>query len=280
MEKCFYKYRQLVANEDPTKLHPFTLSLIQKGELYFPFPSTFNDPFDGVIEYSKTIDITAIKSWLTRIPTSLEEKEWILRACQQNAEKLPQMYASGVQNLQQKEFLRIYCLSTNPVNILMWAYYAAGHSGLCVGFKAHQLYEGSWGIKVHSECLSRSYQLQFSNILFPFPVNYTSIVPSKYDFGQGNLSAITESFLNKAIEWEKEQECRIIIPDDDLLQNPVVIDVNEIEEIIFGLRASPLLIKQVKEIVSKSPYKQPGPQLYQCKRIQGTYSLEKVLLPL
>lgn len=277
---CFYKYRQLAASENPIEIHPFTLNLIQKGERYFSAPSAFNDPFDGVIEYSKTIDITAIKSWLTRISAPLEEKQWVLRACEENAEKLPQMYASVVQNLQQKDFLRIYCLSTNPVNILMWAYYAAGHSGLCIGLKAHSFYEGSWGIKVQAGCLSHSYQLRFSNMLFPVPVNYTSIVPEKYDFGEGKVAAIKESFLNKAIEWEKEQECRIVLSDDDLIKNPVVIDVNEIEEIVFGLRTSPLLIEQVKDIISQNPYKQPGPKLYQCRRIPGTYSLEKVLLPL
>lgn len=280
MGKCFYKYRPLAVSENSTEIHSFTLNLIQKGELYFSAPSAFNDPFDGVVEYSKTIDITAIKSWLARVPAPLEEKQWVLRKCQENTEKLPKMYASVLQNLQRKDFLRIYCLSTNPVNILMWAYYAAGHSGLCVGLKAHQLYEGSLGIKIQAECLSPSYQLKFSNMLFPVSVNYTSIVPEKCDFGEGNVSAIKESFLNKAIEWEKEQECRIVLSDDDLIKNPVVIDVNEIEEIIFGLRTSQLLIEQVRDIVSQKPYKQTGPKLYQCQRIPGTYSLEKVLLPL
>ena len=94
MGKCFYKYRPLAVSENSTEIHSFTLNLIQKGELYFSAPSAFNDPFDGVVEYSKTIDITAIKSWLARVPAPLEEKQWVLRKCQENTEKLPKMYAA------------------------------------------------------------------------------------------------------------------------------------------------------------------------------------------
>ena len=280
MEKCFYKYRQLVANEDPTKLHPFTLSLIQKGELYFSSPADFNDPFDGVIDYSETIDITAIEKLADRLRIPQLQKEEVLSRCRQaDPKQLLQIYVDMISKMKQRNVLKIYCLSQNPLNILMWTHYAKAHTGICIGLKAYKLDEKAFGIKVQENCVSKKLlEPSLPHMLIPIPVIYTSKVAGKYDFGKGNADVLKESFLNKSLDWQYEQECRIVATEDTLLKNPVTIDVNEIEEIIFGLRASPLLIEQVKEIVFKSPYKQLGPKLYQCQRISETYALKKVLL--
>ncbi|MDD6172876.1 MAG: DUF2971 domain-containing protein [Elusimicrobia bacterium] len=279
MGKCFYKYRQLAASENATEIHPFTLSLIQKGELYFPSPFEFNDPFDGVINYSKTITITDIKKLMDRLSISEEQKSSLLLHYQNNFLQLPKIYASMRQNLQKKSDLRIFCFSKNPLNILMWSHYANSHTGVCIGFKTYQLDERAFGIRVQENCVNNKLlEANFPNMLIPIPVNYTSHVAGEYDFGKGNAEVLIEAFLNKAIDWQYEQEYRVVATSDTLLKNPVMIDVNEIEEIIFGLRASSLLIEQVKDIVFKSPYKRPGPKLYQCQRISGTYALKKVLL--
>lgn len=279
MEICFYKYRELAASDNFTKLHPFTQNLIQKGEIYFSAPADFNDPFDGMVYYSDAIDITAIENLMERLLIPEEQKRQVLRWCQKHPKQLSQTYTDMISNAQQTKSLKIYCLSKDPLNVLMWAHYAKDHTGVCIGLKAYQLDERAWGIKVQEKCVSdKLSEPTVPNMLIPIPVIYTSQVPGKYDFGKGNSEVLKEVFLHKAPDWQYEQEYRIVATEKTLLRNPVIIDVNEIEEIVFGLKASPLLINQVKDIVSKSPYKQPGPKLYQCQRIIGTYCLKKVLL--
>lgn len=281
MGNCFYKYRQLAARENSTEIHPFTLSIIQKGEMWFSSPVNFNDPFDGMINYPDEMTMTDLEKFCKRMSGLGLDTQGVLNGYNKSPRQLSMVYSVVKQKLMQDSKLKIYCLSRNPLDSLMWAHYAASHTGICIGFKTYQLDERAFGIKVHENCVSsKLLEPDVSNILIPIPVTYTSKVPGKYDFGRGTSEALQEAFLNKAIEWQYEQECRIVTTDDTLLENPVRIDVNEIEELIFGLRASPLLVEQVKDIVSKSPYKQPGPKLYQCQRIPGTYALEKVLLSL
>ncbi len=228
MGNCFYKYRQLAARENSTEIHPFTLSIIQKGEMWFSSPVNFNDPFDGMMNYPDEMTMTDLEKFCKRMSGLGLDTQGVLNGYNKSPRQLSMVYSVVKQKLMQDSKLKIYCLSRNPLDSLMWAHYAASHTGICIGFKTYQLDERAFGIKVHENCVSS----------------------------------------------------KLLEPDDTLLENPVRIDVNEIEELIFGLRASPLLVEQVKDIVSKSPYKQPGPKLYQCQRIPETYALEKVLLSL
>lgn len=279
MEECFYKYRPLADINDSHKLYQFTLDILKKGELYFSPPSKFNDPFDGVINYAKTISITDLKKLMKRLAISENQQHSLLLNYQNNPERLFTVLPQILSNLQKNNSLRIYCFSKNPLNILMWSHYANSHTGVCIGFKTYRLDERAFGIKVQPNCVAQELLVSnFPNILIPLPVNYTSKVAGEYDFGKGNAEVLKEAFLNKAIEWQYEQEYRVVVTDDSLLKNPIKVDVNEIKEIIFGLKTSHELIEQVKDIVSTAPYRSPGPRLYQCKRIEGTYSLKKVLL--
>ena len=181
-------------------------------------------------------------------------------------------------DLQNDNKLRILCLSNTELSPLLWAHYADSHAGLCIGFRASLMDDNkTYGIKlkpgfIKPDCLVSP------DIMIPFPVEYTDNVPQKYHFGKMNLKALQESFLNKSKEWQYEKEVRVVTFKSQLVRNPVEIDVNEIEEIIFGIRTSSDLINKVKKIVSQKPYVSPGPKLYQCQRIPGTYCLEKKLL--
>ncbi len=279
MINCFYKYRPLAEDINSKHIHQYTLNLLQKGELYFSSPKEFNDPFDGIIEYEEKITTRDIESLGLRVGVNQEYLQSLISKYICNPQKLIEIYQNKILEFQNNNKLRILCLSKTELSPLLWSHYAAYHTGICVGFRAHKLNEKSYGIKIKPGYMDKNLLLpEFPDMMIPFPIKYTDKVPQKYHFGKGNDEALKQSFTCKSKEWSYEKEVRVVAIESPSFRNPVIIDVNEIEEIIFGLRTNIELIQQVIDIISKFPYKQPGPKLFQCKRIPGTYSLEKILI--
>ena len=276
-KKCFYKYRRLFYEKDPENLDPYVIDILQKGQLYFACPKDFNDPFDGVVEYDETVTPEDIRPLGKRLGIDEDKIEEIINIHKNNPEAFRNRLNKSYNDLQNDNKLRILCLSDTELSPLLWAHYAAQHTGVCIGFRTYKLDEKTYGIKLKPEFIKPDC-LVYPDIMIPFPVEYTDNVPQKYHFGKKNVEALKESFLNKSKEWQYEKEVRVVTLESQLVCNPVEIDVNEIEEIIFGIRTSSDLIEKVKKIVSKEPYVSPGPKLYQCQRIPGTYCLEKKLL--
>ena len=275
MKKCFYKYRPL-KNENLGDIHEYTKQLLQEGKLYFSSPLKFNDPFDGLVDYDETVTPEDIKPLGRRLGIGEKQLQELVDIYNRNPSKFDNVTRQQYVKFQQDSKLKILCLTSTELSPLLWAHYAANHTGVCIGFKAYQLNKNSYGIKLRNGCIDPELLCPgFPNMMIPFPVEYTNEVPPKYHFGLGNAEALKKSFTSKSKEWAYEQEFRVVATEQTLLRNPVEIDVNEIEEIIFGLNAASELIEKVKDIVSKRPYKSPFPKLYQCRRIPGTYRLEK-----
>ncbi|MBR2392526.1 MAG: DUF2971 domain-containing protein [Elusimicrobiaceae bacterium] len=276
MKKCFYKYRPLADEADSESVHRRVKDILQEGKLYFPCPKDFNDPFDGVIEYDETVTPEDIRPLGIRIGVEPKQLQNLIDIYKRNPDKFYDIVRQQNVKFQNDNKLRILCLSDTELNPLLWAHYAAQHTGVCIGFRTYKLDDKAYGIKLKTGCIdSRLLDPYFPDMIIPFPVEYTEEVPHKYHFGIGNAEDLKKSFLCKSVEWAYEKEVRVVATDSTLIRNPVEIDVNEIEEIIFGIRASSKLIEQVKDIISQKPYVLPGPKLYQCQRISGTYRLEK-----
>lgn len=276
MKKCFYKYRPLADEADSESVHCHVKDLLQKGKIYFPCPKDFNDPFDGVIEYDEKVTPEDIGHLGTRIGADSKQLQNLIDIYKRNPDKFHDIVRQQNIKFQNDNKLRILCLSDTELSPLLWAHYAAQHTGVCIGFRTYKLDEKAYGIKLKTGCIDSSLLISdFPDMIIPFPVEYTEEVPHKYHFGKGNAEDLKKSFSHKSVEWAYEKEVRVVTIDSALFRNPVEIDVNEIEEIIFGIRASSKLIEQVKDILSQKPYVLPGPKLYQCQRISGTYRLEK-----
>lgn len=276
MKKCFYKYRPLADEADSESVHRHVKDLLQEGKLYFSSPKNFNDPFDGVIEYDEKVTPEDIKLLGRRIGVDPKKVQNLINIYRRDPDKFHDIVRQQNVKLQNDNKLRILCLSDTELSPLLWAHYAAQHTGICIGFRTYKLDEKAYGIKLKTDCIDSSLlDPCFPDMMIPFPVKYTEEVAHKYHFGKGNAEELKKSFLYKSVEWSYEKEVRVVAIDSALLRNPIEIDVNGIEEIIFGIRASSKLIEQVKDIVSQKPYVLPGPKLYQCQRISGTYRLEK-----
>jgi hypothetical protein len=89
------------------------LSEIKKRELYFSKPSEFNDPFDCQLEYERVLH---------------KDLSGFLNSASIDVNTLVDNVSSHIQNA------RVCCFSTARKNQLMWAHYAAKHTGICIGF--------------------------------------------------------------------------------------------------------------------------------------------------
>ena len=93
------------------------------------------------------------------------------------------------EKLQQKVF--VACFSERNNSMLMWSHYAEQHTGLCVGYRLHEL------IKKY-------------NI---FPVIYNNQMPQISDISNADEGILYKSILTKCVDWSYEKEWRIIVID-------------------------------------------------------------------
>ncbi len=89
------------------------LNEIKNKELYFSQPSDFNDPFDCQLEYKRVL-----RSDLSDF----------LDSASIDVNSLLDQVNSHIRSA------RVCCFSTARKNQLMWAHYAAKHTGICIGF--------------------------------------------------------------------------------------------------------------------------------------------------
>lgn len=273
--KCFYKYRPLSDKKNKDEINEHTLALLTKGELYFSRPSEFNDPFDSEIRFNMEINEGDISAICKRKGLSLTESNKIIEKYRMSPNSLDKVLESN----KQMKALKLFCVSKEEKNILMWSHYGAKHTGICVGIKTY-----FWG-KVNNIIIRNGFVYpnfftkRPQNLLTPLPVKYTNDVPEKYNIGECNQRALLQSVLYKATDWHYEKEYRIVLWDDVIINNPICISTSEISEIIFGLNASDKLINKVRGIVKTYPDNGSGTTLYKCVKVEGKYAIDKVEIP-
>ena len=87
-----YKYRPIDEN---------TWKFLENGEVFFSFPSTFNDIYD------------------TQLPISSIDEFKLLSV---------RKALEGIR----KDEMGVFCLSKNPLSIPMWIYYGTSNSGIAI----------------------------------------------------------------------------------------------------------------------------------------------------
>lgn len=107
----------------------------------------------------------------------------------------------------------VVSLTETHRNILMWAYYANSHKGVCIGYKSN-LFDDLSRIKHNN--------LHWKGIYFPERVIYDSqrFDPEKYNPELSDDELIMQEMKKKSNDWIHEKEHRCIIPlffSDELL---------------------------------------------------------------
>jgi len=267
-----YKYRPLIGI-DESHINENTQKILINGELYFSKPSQFNDPFDSKIDYDTNANENELRDFFSKLlpqfGKSLNDIDNII-----NKFKTGELNRSDfVPKNTYSDSNKIFCLSRDDRNILMWSHYAKDHTGVCIGFKVHKG-GNSMNIKIKSGYIVPIVGVD-SNMLPVIYINYCTDKPKPYNHFKDDLEKLKPHFITKSKLWEYEQEVRIIITDKMILKNPICLETNEIGEIIFGLRTPPKLIDKVKQIVKNYPNNGSHIKLYKCVERKGQYAIDK-----
>ena len=196
MEECpenFYKYRSL----DGSSL-AFVERIICHDEIWFPAPSTFNDPFDCHPTFDLEATVDEVAPVYARV-LGRKNSVWTDQQCLDTAKDLA---ANSVQSqasqeardtIQQshveviKNQIGVLCLSTNPNSSLMWAHYADSHRGICLRF------DGYFPFFAEAQKVN-------------YPLHRRRINPFRDTLAENMETAL----LNKCEDWKYEEEWRIV----------------------------------------------------------------------
>ena len=218
--------------------------ILNVPEIYFTAPSQFNDPFDcqlsrgwhlksneEILNYLRTKhpndkdQIDRVELWLTT------DREDYIRYLDEADIKLTDMQ-SGV-----------FCLAANPTNSLLWAHYAGGHQGLCLGFHTAHLSE-----QLESHCENKNLQIDC------IPVEYREELPDLEPFLENDRQWFLQRYRYKAKEWSYEQEYRFVLIKNDVLDNAeraVKISPDCISEVVLGCEVDRETEVQILDSIEK-----------------------------
>lgn len=214
--KSLYKYRGTGEN---------TLAIFESMKLWFPKPSSFNDPFDcNLSEVSGHTPEEAVRfrnhilegrpnrDYLSSFPVSTAELEAIMTAARARV----------------IDHMGVFCLSRTFDNILMWSHYAEEHKGLVLEFDIEEDYD-----------------------FFTTPINVVYTV--EYEPINHFLDphdAVTRLISTKSKAWEYEGEVRIMKPHTAGL---VSFKPSALKRVIFGCRSDQVFVDKVVALCSKGP---------------------------
>jgi hypothetical protein len=179
------------------------------------------------------------------------------------------------------EIHRIFCLSKNPKNILMWSHYADNHSGVCIGYKVHRV-DNKIGLKFKKGTFLKIFEDNyFGNIFWPIvKVEYSDIRPEPIEFEKAKkddkygMAQRLNFFSNKSTVWKYEEEYRLLMSKNFINMNPVYIKPGDVKEVIFGLYTP----KPVMEYITKDIGNDSGIDFFKVELVPRKYELEIVPL--
>lgn len=250
-----YKYRKYKIDEEGKN---WTKEILQDQKLWHATMSSFNDPFEGIVEVDKAIGDGALLGHVIhrhlRDGHSIEEA---LKIVQQD-------YLDGAGGITQEvrdrisdvcnEFhsknntLGVLSLTEDPLSILMWSHYGDSHKGICIGFEREET-----GIMGNDDVCK--------------PVQYSSVYPhpTVNDLLMRDGTASKLTMQSKANQWAYEKEWRLCRPNAGLGPLP-----GPMKEIILGCRWDDSKTDEIKLILNST-----GVEMYKAEISPGEYSLKK-----
>lgn len=212
-----YKYRDLGDYEVAPGLsnREALRDIFVDNKVWFASPATYNDPFDCRIhlEFERHIPPAAGRAILTDL----------------------QRDVNG---------LGVFSVSAKRDHILMWAYYSAGHSGICIEF-----------------ALMKSFFRMVQ------PVKYSEEYPRALT-SDPPIDQMEANLLTKAAAWKHEAEWRVI----DTKSGPGYRQFNPslLTGVILGARISPENESVVRGWIAEGP---ANPRLYRAVEKDEEYGL-------
>lgn len=251
---------------------PFNKITLSDHIAWFTHPKDLNDPYD--IRVPVRFDFTEIETPIFRErleantayqfphvnPTSREFKvicdnkmDLILKDPQKHFEEnYLEMRESDVYDP-----IGVFCVTIDPLNETMWAYYAKDSSGYCMGFDSLEL--------------ARLFDIKFGF------VEYNDTPPLHSFIRPMDKNQVDETFY-KHSKWEHEAEVRLLTfaikkDEDRAKEFPKTL----VKEVIVGDKIKSTHLEEIKEIL-RAIYNSTVP-LFQIAASASSYGLIKKAIP-
>jgi Protein of unknown function (DUF2971) len=219
----------------PTNLYKYSglsgerLGWIQRllidSELYFASRTQFNDPLDCQIPPCfDASTLTIERFWADQIKSRVpdeDRRERKRRLAHYVRLSKTNKGREGLANevLKPLDEHGIACFSAHPDKMLMWSYYAEGHSGVAIRFK-----------------ITREYLLEMRSELSPIEIQYHKDFP-RIDFYKATVDELIWGILgSKSEDWSHEAEWRLVAPNRTGYMR---IPPSMIDAVILGMKIRP-----------------------------------------
>lgn len=244
-----YRYRHLQG-----KHREWTSRILTHSVLHFSSPTSFNDPFDCKVHFRShvsSVDLrrkyaSLVKGRIPQLNRTQRRSKVANDINSKNPHELLKQVSIDLQH--EIDQLGVLSLSATDRNVLLWSHYAAGHTGLCLKFRAANEH--------------------------PFfgraqPVAYPDAYP-EVDFLRDSPSRQVEAFLlSKARDWKYEEEWRII--DHDAGSSDQVFP----EELLAGVILGAQMTDDDKKAVIEWLHTRKYPvKIYEASVGRASFSLE------
>jgi hypothetical protein len=231
----------------------YTEAIFTHNQIYFAAPAKFNDPFDSKIDI--TYDGTSqqrkqfLLEKLSKVLKNVRRRELVahVKKLIKEGKDVPQFRKAlrdSVQKMRTK--IGVLSLTQKRANILMWAHYAAQHTGFCLQFdSANPFFDRA------------------------VKVGYKPLRPVLNVLQHYRPQEEAEKLLVKAPDWEYEQEWRIV----DAVKGPGVQRFPEqaLTGVILGCRISQQNKKHIIQWWRGRAYR---PILYQASEKEKQFGLD------
>jgi Protein of unknown function (DUF2971) len=220
--------------------------------LFAKHPREFNDPF----EWHSPPSLEITKHLFSEHLSSLYQRDGLDKVLQVMEEiGVPPDFPTEhlVDHLSRKaiehyetsplpEFL-VVCFSMDPANLLMWSHYGQSHKGLVIGYDSSTL-------QSDPECF---HPVNYAHAPAQFGVCHTGLG----ELSRESIEGMKRNHFTKHIQWSYENEVRILLNPKDSWREAsgtrlLEFSATAIDEVIFGIHASPKTICRTKQALVKA----------------------------
>lgn len=242
--ESFYKYCPVYNitdfDKDSKECEEYSLKNLFNCVQRFSSRTTFNDIFDTQFQL-----VTPTKTECKKLYHNPKLKGELKRQFKDEYIEMYEHFFSQIPYLTKKlwDSYRIYCVTTDPTNNLMWGHYANCHKGFCIEWHAS---------------IMKATKVNYSKFLPKF--NFLDFMKNQYGLmPKRELESIVDMlFKTKLDEWAYEKEYRFIISDRKPIERQdfddfslMKFEPSWVKSVIFGCKMS----EETKRfIVDKIPY--------------------------
>lgn len=263
-----YKYTSW---DNASEKDAFRYKILTVPQINFAAPSSFNDPFDCQLSFGLDAksDEEIFEYLRAKFAEDKDSIEWAELQLKSNREQ----YLADIDTvLQQKIELQsgVFCLSEDPLNSLLWAHYASGHRGICVGYDTQSLIR-------HLDCYGSEPELITDHL----SVEYRELLPRLEPFLEDNREWFLQMYRFKARDWSYEQEYRLVLIKHESLTNrerTVEISAECLSEVILGCKADNNTESEIRIAVDKLRSSNPNVRIMRAVKSKIRFEYELIEL--